>query len=215
MKTSNSKIFVASDTHFGHANIIKYCERPFADARKMDDALLNSFSQRLDSEAILYFLGDLTFAPDWREQEILRELSGMCRKIFILKGNHDTPSKWGKGVEENVRVANTENIKVIDKDIHAIQHEGKKIVMCHYAITDWDGKFHGSIHLHGHSHGRVVKEVPTEKDVHWATYANGIMGRSTVPFIDNRYDVGVDMYGGPVLLTGDLRYINNPKGWDV
>jgi hypothetical protein len=29
-----------------------------------------------------------------------------------------------------------------------------------------------------------------------------------------RYDVGVDAYGGPVELTGDLRYLNAPKGWE-
>ena len=28
-----------------------------------------------------------------------------------------------------------------------------------------------------------------------------------------RFDVGVDMYGGPVELTGDCRYLNSPKGW--
>jgi len=28
-----------------------------------------------------------------------------------------------------------------------------------------------------------------------------------------KYDVGVDMYGGPVQISGDCRYLNDPKGW--
>ena len=33
-------LFFTADTHFGHANIIRYCGRPFADAAAMDGALI-------------------------------------------------------------------------------------------------------------------------------------------------------------------------------
>jgi hypothetical protein len=29
--------------------------------------------------------------------------------------------------------------------------------MFHYPIEEWDGRYHGSIHLHGHSHGKARK----------------------------------------------------------
>jgi calcineurin-like phosphoesterase family protein len=37
-------IFFTSDTHFHHANIIKYCARPFRDSVEMNDALVNNWN---------------------------------------------------------------------------------------------------------------------------------------------------------------------------
>lgn len=34
-------VFFTSDTHFGHANIIKYCGRPYRDVTQMDAEVPN------------------------------------------------------------------------------------------------------------------------------------------------------------------------------
>lgn len=76
------RIFVISDTHFGHGNIIKYCNRPFPDSGAMDEAMLANWNDTVRDEDIVYHLGDVYF----RNHQILYALKG--RKRLIL-GNHD------------------------------------------------------------------------------------------------------------------------------
>lgn len=83
-------------------------------------------------------------------------------------------------------------------------------------MDDWNGRFKRSIHLHGHCHKRPILDLeefggpadPTQPS------CSAEMTRCYNGGIPRRYDVGVDMYGGPVQITGDLRYLDDPKGWD-
>ena len=36
-----SKVWFTSDTHFSHANIIRFCKRPFADVEEMNEYIIN------------------------------------------------------------------------------------------------------------------------------------------------------------------------------
>lgn len=52
------RTFFTSDSHFGHANIIRYCQRPFADADEMDSALIRIWNSVVDPRDTVYHLGD-------------------------------------------------------------------------------------------------------------------------------------------------------------
>jgi calcineurin-like phosphoesterase family protein len=85
-----------SDTHFGHANIIKYCNRPFASVAIMDAVIRDNWNSLVNKEDTVYHLGDVSFmAPD-RTTHMLNNLNG--HKTLII-GNHDRSAHkmkdWG------------------------------------------------------------------------------------------------------------------------
>ena len=76
-----------ADTHFGHENIIKYCNRPFKDADEMNDVLINNWNEQVVEDDTIFHLGDLCFKKFHRGKDIVtEELNG---NIILIKGNHD------------------------------------------------------------------------------------------------------------------------------
>ena len=53
--------YYISDLHFGHANIIKLCDRPFANILEMDEALIANWNARVTNGDEVYIIGDLFF----------------------------------------------------------------------------------------------------------------------------------------------------------
>ena len=82
------KVFITSDTHFNHKNIIKYCNRPFDSVDEMNNVLIDNWNKSIDNNDIIIHLGDFGFngyCPN-SLQQIVANLRG--RKWLIL-GNHD------------------------------------------------------------------------------------------------------------------------------
>lgn len=78
-------IFFTSDHHFSHANIIRYCNRPFASAEEMNQELISRWNQTVSPDDTVYYLGDFSLSLDAVES-ITPYLHG--RKLLIM-GNHD------------------------------------------------------------------------------------------------------------------------------
>lgn len=78
-------IFFTSDTHFGHAKIIEYCNRPFRDIPHMNEAMIEKWNAVVGPGDTVYHLGDFSMGP--KENVNLRKrLNG---KVILVKGNHD------------------------------------------------------------------------------------------------------------------------------
>lgn len=81
--------FFTADPHFNHANIIKYCDRPFKDVLEMDRELIKNFNSVVGDKDTLFVVGDFCLNRENRRnyyRDILSKLNGI--KILIL-GNHD------------------------------------------------------------------------------------------------------------------------------
>lgn len=85
--------YITSDTHFGHTNVIKYCNRPFDNADQMDAELIRRWNNTVAKNDIVWHLGDFSL---FRNAEKLRNyFSQLNGRINLVLGNHDTkPAKF-------------------------------------------------------------------------------------------------------------------------
>lgn len=83
---TEKRIFVTSDLHLGHYNIIRYCKRPFDSLDDMNNTLVNNWNSTISKNDKVYFLGDLAFGRNSSTDYWLRKLNG---NIIFFKGNHD------------------------------------------------------------------------------------------------------------------------------
>lgn len=80
------KTFVISDTHFNHANIIKYCNRPFKNTTQMNEHIIKQWNSVVTADDIVYHLGDVGFTNKEQLESLINRLNGS--KILLI-GNHD------------------------------------------------------------------------------------------------------------------------------
>lgn len=132
-----SKIFVTSDLHLGHGNIIKYCNRPFKYTNEMDDKLIKNWNSVVTQQDIVYVLGDFCFSPT--PEKYFNNLNG-CK--YLVKGNHDSKEtyklNWGWV-----------------KDVYTLRYQEHTVWMSHYPHRSWPKSFHGAFHFYGHCHGSM------------------------------------------------------------
>ena len=145
-----------ADTHFGHKNIIKYTNRPFASAAEMDEALIANWNDRVAPGDDVYHLGDFALNNPSQCRGIIGRLNG---NIHLVRGNHEKTADacrdafvWSKDYHE---------LLVDDPD----GYQGKQaIVLFHYAMRVWNGSHHGTWSLYGHSHGELPDD-PTMRAI--------------------------------------------------
>jgi len=84
------KIFVCSDSHFNHANILKYCNRPFSSVEEMNNAIIRNWNNAIAEDDIVIFCGDLCFARTAQAAEVTQRLTeALHGQKIIITGNHD------------------------------------------------------------------------------------------------------------------------------
>lgn len=137
-------IYFTSDTHFGHAAILKLSRRPFASVEEMDAALISSWNAMIAPGDTVYHLGDFCFRNARAATDYLAELNG---EVHLIVGNHD-----GSTLKRH-----TESFASVNH-IREIGVNGKAIVLCHYPMREWHGCWRGAWHLFGHVHGRLNHE---------------------------------------------------------
>ena len=85
-------IYLTSDTHFNHKEIIGYCNRPFDNVKEMNRVLIDNWNKVISNKDTIYHLGDFGWGNKEEITSIVKRLNG---KKILIKGNHDKhSSNW-------------------------------------------------------------------------------------------------------------------------
>jgi calcineurin-like phosphoesterase family protein/2'-5' RNA ligase len=131
-------IYLSSDLHLDHSNIIHYCARPFASENvgEMNKVLVENWNNTVGSSEV-YFLGDLSFGRGARPAGYwLERLKG---KINFIRGWHDV----------DVRYAKEYQIVKGGRYTFLLVHDPDRLPV------DWNGWI-----IHGHKHNNDMKNYP-------------------------------------------------------
>ncbi len=138
LKPNHNNIYVTSDLHLNHKNIIEYCNRPFRDLEDMNQTLIYNWNHTVRKKDTVFFLGDLAFQYRAKKMHFWTEkLSG---NITYIKGNHD----WSKIIPLKKRmIINYRSFRFY------LVHKPQQIP------PDWEGWA-----ITGHKHNKYPEEYP-------------------------------------------------------
>lgn len=141
---SGGDIFVISDTHFGHHNIIGFCNRPFSNVEEMNQTLIQNWNDTVGPNDIVIHDGDFAFGRGRLPNiEYRKQLNGT---IILIKGNHDDPK----------------DLDCFDEvhDYLDLETTRGKVAICHYPL--WQpyyakrnpklARIEADYYLYGHVH---------------------------------------------------------------
>lgn len=145
------KIWFTSDTHFGHKNILRYCNRPWGDVVSMNEGLISNWNSVIGPNDFVYHLGDFTIGHPGYWQTTLEKLNG---KIHLIQGNHDKDFVKKDFVQNRMEwIKPYHELKVQDQE--ARNGKSQFIVLCHYALQSFNQQHRDGWNLFGHSHGSL------------------------------------------------------------
>ena len=153
---SPDKVFITSDLHLYHTNIIKYCERQFdyssTGCAQMNEFILKKFDA-LPEDCLIWNLGDVFLNLRIEESRIMNDIMRMKknRKMNLILGNHDFRARK----------------KPFSNYIEYFEYLGfdkvyKGALGCENIIFSHEPVFIDSksslVNVHGHTHNSMVSE---------------------------------------------------------
>jgi calcineurin-like phosphoesterase family protein len=153
---TTGKVFITSDTHYGHKNIVRGVTnwrtqdgqipedstRDFQSIEQMNERLVDGINHFVGQDDTLIMLGDVSFGGFDNIGLFLDRL--VCKNIHLILGNHDHHIENNRGDIQNRFLSINHYLEVKINDV--------SFVLCHYPLQSWHGLNKGVIHLHGHVH---------------------------------------------------------------
>lgn len=140
-----SKIFLTSDTHFGHDREFIWKARGFNSVKEMNETIVQKWNDTVSAEDDVYILGDVILGdPD--NIEYVKRLNG---KLHIVLGNHDTANR------EKMYRESSNVVEVAEVGIR-LKYKKHHFVLTHYPMMtgnlEKESLKQMSLNLYGHTH---------------------------------------------------------------
>lgn len=141
MKDGN--IYLWSDIHFGHTNIIRYCNRPFGSVAEMNAGLIENYKNVVQPNDIVIWGGDIGFMKVHILNDMIKDLPGY--KILIM-GNHDFHRN---GIRYEYECFDEQHICL------ELLYNSTKLWITHYPLQFVP---EGVFNIHGHIHDKLIND---------------------------------------------------------
>lgn len=163
---SKTNVFFTSDTHFFHANIIKYSNRPFSSVKEMNEQLILNWNKVVRENDVVIHVGDFAFGKCTPNDVagIVKSLNGI---IYFVEGNHDHEITMPAHYKYNLfqEVHKELDIRIVTNQ----EHPGDYVdIHCaHFPKLVWNRSHFGAWHAFGHVHStrRIPDQKTTQHDV--------------------------------------------------
>lgn len=157
-------IFVTSDSHFNHTNILSYeaASRPFANIDEMNGALIYNWNKVVKPEDTVIHCGDFFMGELDKIDPILKRLNG---KIILVRGNHDTSARLEKYKSYGIEI----------HDIYYYKYKGRFFIFCHFPVANEE----------------FIKMVREDNSEVITCYGH-IHSNAKKGYVDGTYHVGMD-----------------------
>ena len=159
-----SKIYLISDTHWLHDNIIGYCDRPEDHQRLM----IKNWNDTVREEDIIFHLGDIAAGMKGREDLLIKIFSKLKGHKHLIKGNHDRkPDQWyidNLGFESVEQSLVMGDILLCHYPIRTNEYSKSKEVLKVEDLKRTIEKFDIKHIIHGHVHQRTT-DLPNHYNV--------------------------------------------------
>lgn len=192
-------IFLSSDHHFMHENVIKYCGRPYANADEMNRDMARRWNEVVTPQDTVWYLGDFSLSPQAVERW-LKQLN--YKEIHLILGNHDKPFKSFNYIEKYLRWGFTS----VQTEAYIPYGEGSGF---RFKLSHFPYKGTGEDHTYVE---RYADKRPIDKG-EWL-----LCGHIHEKWkkLNRMINVGVDVWGGyPVSMGTIMSVRNNDDGDNV
>lgn len=169
----SENIWFTSDLHLYHKNIIKLCNRPFADVEEMSNTLVENWNSVVKEDDLVFNLGDFC----WSECSIVwsKLIDKLNGRQILIKGNHDHPKTlqklsdkyslievWKPG--SNFPIKNLNKLFMIRESLE-VRHNGERFLLNHYPQAHYVGQYHSVRQIFGHTHEKSCAYSPNHYNV--------------------------------------------------